>query len=184
MLLPNFQASAEIGKPLWDTAVVVQNGAFLLQGCDAPRGVWKLSLCGNFAPADPCEQCSCCGFASDGSVRYTICISPGWRRGRGMCHLTRCMPEPLLSRGTVQVTVCIWETRWRRLLAYSDCFMAKGADTLSVWWILYSMKVKMMSVKSSVPEAMGCREPVCLWPYVWTAVPGGRGRLQSVWCTN
>lgn len=41
----------------------------------------------------------------------------------------------------------------------------------------------MMSVKSSVPEAAGCSEPM----HVWTdrvAVPGRRGRLQSVWCTN
>lgn len=77
VLLPNFQGPAEIGKPLWDAAVVLQNGAFLLQGCDAARGMRKLSLCGNFAPADRYEQCSCRGFASDGSIRYTICISPG-----------------------------------------------------------------------------------------------------------
>lgn len=39
-----------------------------------------------------------------------------------------------------------------------------------------------MSVKSSVPEAAGCSEPV----HVWTdpaAVLGRRGRLQLVWCT-
>lgn len=44
------------------------------------------------------------------------------------------------------------------------------------------MKVEMMSVKSSVPEAAGCSEPV----HVWTdpaAVLGRRGRLQLVWCT-
>lgn len=45
------------------------------------------------------------------------------------------------------------------------------------------MKVEVMSVKSSVTEAAGCSEPV----YVWTdpaAVPGRRGRLRLVWCTN
>jgi len=87
------------------------------------------------------------------------------------------MPQRLLSRGMVQVRVCTWETRWRRHLAYSDCFMAKRADAVSVWWTLYSMEVRMMSVKSSVPEAARCSEPVHVCSDR-TAVTGRRGRLQ------
>lgn len=46
--LANFQAPAEIGKALWDTAVVLQNGAILLWECDEARGVPKLRLHGNW----------------------------------------------------------------------------------------------------------------------------------------
>ena len=55
--------------------------------------------------------------------------------------------------------------------------MAKRADAVSVWWTLYSMEVRMMSVKSSVPEAARCSEPVHVCSDR-TAVTGRRGRLQ------
>lgn len=45
------------------------------------------------------------------------------------------------------------------------------------------MKVKMMSVKSRVPEAGGYSEPMPVWTDR-VAVQGGRGRLQSAWCMN